>query len=344
DAYRYGYYFGCLDGYGGYGVGSDGMRTSNEVMFTDNKVMVIHPSYEYYYDYYYGYEEYGRRGGDDDQRTNQTLYMVDLSDPGSPVLLPQYIFPTYTIYNMMCMGNTIYFTEMEYVGSYDDGNYYAPQKIRYQLGRVDLSDLEEPVRKGGVNIPGTLLGISADGEVIYTLSRWYLEDAEGYVYIQTINALEISDGFAYLRSAVVEEDAIRGLVVEDRAIYYCTGPQYYYYYYWYGDGWDAVDAGNISTTFHVLDFSDPAEPVRVSSTVTSGYASLITVQEGHAFFRVDYGGGVMIYDLDDPEEPELLGLYLTQSYSSMRIYSQRVLLVQGVYGVMTVHFGTGAYD
>jgi len=197
-------------------MGSNGMRTNNEVMFTDGGLMVIHPSYDYYYHYYYDDIDYaqgdtgmGRRSGDDDQRINQTLYMIDLSDPGNPVLLPQYIFPTYSIYNMMCMGNTVFFTEMEYVGDYDSGDYYAPQKIRYQLGRIDLTNPEEPVRKGGVNIPGTLLGVSAGEEVIYTLSRWYLEEAEGYVYVQTINALEISDGFAYLRSAVVEEDAIR---------------------------------------------------------------------------------------------------------------------------------------
>ncbi|MDP8207621.1 MAG: T9SS type A sorting domain-containing protein [Candidatus Electryonea clarkiae] len=73
------------------------------------------------------------------------------------------------------------------------------------------------------------------------------------------------------------------------------------------------------SSFKIIDINDPSEPFILSSVETLGWPQDIVVEGDYAFLteqsgstRNDYyEGGLLVFDISDPEEPELVGHYET---------------------------------
>ena len=115
----------------------------------------------------------------DDTAGNETLVLVvDLSDPDAPAVVSRTLI-THDPASGFFVNNRIlcfsYFEDME------TGDRGRPL-VNYFLGRLDLDNPRAPVLRGGINIPGPCLGLSADGGYGFTLNAAWTGVEENRTY------------------------------------------------------------------------------------------------------------------------------------------------------------------
>jgi hypothetical protein len=245
--------------------------------------------------------------------SNDKLYLtrggvVDVSEPAQPRWLGGYHG---SIQGVVVSGNYAYIADEtlqivdatrpanpQQVGRYSGtggsaqrGELFVSGPLAYVadgasgLQIIDISEPASPQRLGGYDTPGTTESVFVSGGMAYT-ADW---DA-GLQVIDVIDPARpkfvASRGlpdFFHPSLGVIPEVAERVFVSGDYA---------------YVTGW----------AFHVIDVSDPAQPVRVGSAAPRGGALDIYVEGQFAYVA---GVGLHVYDIRDPARPLRVGGYDT---------------------------------
>jgi uncharacterized secreted protein with C-terminal beta-propeller domain len=279
------------------------------------------------------------------------IVIVDISDPAamkiSAAVDPRLPSNGYMSSFDAAAGN-LYITYRTPVTA-TDYSYY-----RYYLLEIDLADPSAPVIGKPVNVPGSFLGLSANGRHLYTLDTQYdapQGDCSGttadggvsskaygsncYIPVyQTLNISELSGDKAYLR-------ATRRLHPQEKeGRYYSAGDVEMnggYAYYILG----ASDGKTYRSDLYVADMTNPSEIKLVARMAVPGSGLSIVDGKVLAVSRSYYysysGSGLMLFDLSTPAWPRYGGYHHTDGYvQEMTSAGDSLYLSLGVYGVQRI--------
>lgn len=264
-----------------------------------------------------------------------TVMVLNIENGAAPVIEGEVSFWAHWSTNFKLRNGILHFTENVRLRTELDGRTLYGNTMNF-LGRVDLSDPAVPDLLPFVNIPGTFLD-AGDNGVIYTVSNWW---NEGDRSIQTFNILTLDDSTATLQTALLINDTIQGVQVLDGIAYISTSDWSHYGWFWCDYvvmRWNGHYSSPGNHTLMMIDVSDAAHPVLLNEIQTSGTGNLIMVQDGYAFIQMGMSTGILVYDVLDPENPDLIGLYLTTSgVQQIRLEGDHMNLIMGMYGVMSI--------
>jgi hypothetical protein len=310
---------------------------SDKFILMENKLVYYHIDLHFYTDWEYN-DTYNQYIPVSEKIGKDNLYIFDLEDLSDGAELYSMELETYSYMGLTTWKDNLYVQhkfngveiieppdekkENEYVYYYV--NYYWYYKNYVKV--IDCSDLSNLEVTGDYNVPGKMIG-AGDG-VIFTLSEWY--DFQNNV---TINTLSLDNGSAVITSAVkIGTSSVDVIMDENKA--YIMSSMYNYYYY---RGYEQTE--EINTTFQVIDFSSPNEPVKVLTATLDGYLDLINVENGHIVFYDSYKSAVMVYSASDIPELNFEAMILAQGgYNNMHIYEDAIYIPQGYYGVTEAYF------
>ena len=260
--------------------------------------------------------------------SQQSLYMVDLSDPDAPALASTVITNDSNAWwgNMRAIGNQLYAShyEWERIPVYTaDSNTYDPGSLRYYLDRIDYSDRGKPRVGQKINVPGLLVGASdTDPNLIYTLDyRWY-----GNSGLNEFDVLKLDGDRAYLQSHVSLPGWVGNTFVRGNKAYMSS---------------EAYDAGydDSKVSLVEIDLTDPRRPVLLSTPPTQGWGWLVGVEGDRALVSSGwYDQGIDVYRLSDKGAPTYDQFIRTRGWgvSSLARQDDQLFLSSGYWGTQVV--------
>jgi hypothetical protein len=293
--------------------------TSDIIQLKDD-VLVFNLTGSYYYPYYYGYygyypyyyPPYYWQGYD----AFRGYLVVSLSDPDNPDLVSKVSIDIYNTKGLFAAGDVLYFS---YSSSYAEDSQARPL-VRYYLGRIDMSDPNNPIELNPVNVPGYCLGLSDSGDIAYTINNeWTQTHIYSYSQDYSFNVVKIQDDTAYLLDKMALDHRFYSAVIDN-----ANGFAYLLESGWggYGD----------SSEFNIIDISDPEALVMYEHSLAGRDARIFGVRNYKAF--IGKYGGVACYDVTYPQSP-LLEEFRSQDSWINRISftSDKAYLPLGYYGL-----------
>ena len=290
-----------------------------ETVQVDGSLVAIHKS---------GYcKRWDPMGSTCAEQVPNEIDVVDLSNPDAPVIASQTRFDEADwMYGMKAEGRTLYVTHYE---SFQVGQSW---RARYYLDRLDLSNPAAPEVLRKINVPGELLGTSADGSVLYTTEHWYDYDAQtgigsSRLFVHALD-LDRQAGVAYLRDTVaLFGDASRVALAGSHA--YAVVQHY------------DPQTGRSTAELASLDLGNP-DDLRVSLRRVDGGGRYwwgdVTIAGSRMFLA--NGDGLAIYSLEDPMAPRFETFHRTRGYwyggTSLVVDGDRAFLPSGYQGVQVV--------
>ncbi len=255
------------------------------------------------------------------------LYVVDVSDPHTPVQVALYDPPDYALDVDTSAGYV-------YISNMDSG-----------LRVVDVSDPIHPTEVGFYDTPGQALGIAVTGRYAYV--------ADGGA-VRVIDAIDptypIEVGFydtpgyaqnvALLGEYAYVADGESGLCIVDVSdpaypieVGFYDTPGYARNVALSGEYAFVADSGS---GLRVVSVADPTRPTEIGFYDTPGEARSVAISDGYAYVA-DSDSGLRVVDVTDPTNPFEVGFYNTPSaavdvvvadgyvyvasrYSGLRIY------------------------
>ena len=210
-----------------------------------------------------------------------------------------------------------------------DGQWYGS----YWLDRIDISAPTAPKLLDQTNIPGWLVGLSADSNNAVTLD-WQLQAGtkpEDSKVVNTLNMVTLAGGKATLAKSVTLAHQAGATLRHGNAVYVSTWP-----YWWM---WPATDATTtttqLATELLVFDASDPAKFAQ-SATLSSGAGvSSLQVAGSHLFAQTAAGLGLSVWGLANPIQPVYKSFLPTQGGWGSRIVALggKAYVPAGWYGI-----------
>lgn len=250
--------------------------------------------------------------------TSFSLEVLDLRTPDNPRLLSTIELPE----------------DDEGVGMVQDGDrvwisYKRPATVpgsslpyvRYFARKIDFSDLDNPARGNGINVPGELL--AANGNRLYT--RDYVWGPE--IVETTLNRVSVSGGLAYLDAFHRFGNQIVNQVALDGAGHALVTHQL---------AWHLASSSDddYSTHLTVLDAQGMAP---LSSTLVDNWAQLRDARAGRALFQVP--GGLFVLSLAQPSAPSPQAFYALRGWPSrILVQGDDIVVPAGRYGVYRFAF------
>ncbi|MBI5544149.1 MAG: hypothetical protein HY901_09690, partial [Deltaproteobacteria bacterium] len=293
----------------------------DEVVQVNGSTLAFH-HYAYDYGWYDCYGCSGRDGGDWAHR----IYLVDLSDPDQPRLASTVVLDDMRwAWGLRAQGNSLL------MSAYDSVQHGQQWYARYHLRQIDLTDLDHPMARAPVSIPGWLVGTSPSGPYVFTLESWW--DAVNQKSRTTLHALELYDGVAYLQSSTEVDGYLNGVeVVGDTAFGVVSS------------SWQ--ESVNGSTAYRsrsdlvTYDLSTPQNIHRAGQVqVPDSWGWLRRVAGGRAF--VVGGAGVFAFRIDDPSQPTFDQFFRTYGWvQDVVVHGNKAFLPSGYYGVQVVDLNT----
>ena len=252
---------------------------------------------------------------------SENIYTVNLHYPTFPYPASITPFASLTVVDVRVSGNTLYITDYEDLDlEVDDGNY--GRLGEYNLHRFDLSRPWSPVVERTVNIPGTPVGISWNGEFIYTQSTWWFGDDRGRV--QTLNVVRLGQGVATLVSALELAGYESVTVADDRAFIQRISRV------------EAAVAqgGRYVSTLEVIELLRPGGPVPTDTVVLPDSSARIRIVDGYVILTANRGYGIWAYRVDLEGELRNVGYFVVNNQiDQLYVHGTQLMLVQGSYGV-----------
>ncbi|MEO8899971.1 MAG: beta-propeller domain-containing protein [Polyangiaceae bacterium] len=260
--------------------------------------------------------------------SQQSLYMLDLSDPDAPALASTVITSDSNAWwgNMRAIGKQLYASHYEWERApvyTADTNTYDPGSLRYYLDRIDYSDRTKPRIGQKINVPGLLVGASdTDPNLIYTLDyRWY-----GSSGSNEFDVLKLDGDRAYLQSNVSLPGWVGSTFVRGNKAYMSS---------------EAYDAGYDSSKVSLveIDLSVPQHPVLLSTPPTQGWGWLVGVEGDRALVSSGwYDQGIDVYRLSDKGAPTYDQFIRTRGWgvSSLARQDDQLFLSSGYWGTQVV--------
>jgi hypothetical protein len=210
-----------------------------------------------------------------------------------------------------------------------DGEWYGS----YWLDRVDIAKPTAPKLMDQMNIPGWLVGLSADGKNAVTLD-WQLKAGtkpEDSKVENTLNLVTLEGGKAVLQKSVTLANQAGATLRHGDAVYVSTWP------YWWT--WPAAEGNGATPTVNaellVFDAKDPAKFGQSAVLNTGAGVSSLQVAGNHLFAQTAAGIGMTVWGLANPTQPAYQGFLPTQGGWSSRVvaFGGKAYLPAGWYGI-----------
>jgi len=261
--------------------------------------------------------------------SNSSLWVVDLANADAPSIASTTIVDDAQAWwgNMQVVGNILYAGHYEWFDRPASSNG-QDWTVRYYADRIDLSDRAHPRVGAKINVPGLLVGGSADDpELLYTIDyRW-----GGNIARDEFNVVRVRAGGS--RAELVSTTALDGYVGATFVrgnVAYMSAEQYT----------DPSTGGTGSTVnLHAIDLTDPAAPIDRVSTSAKGWGWLLDVQGDRAVLTSGWGqNGVDIYQLTDGQPPQFRQFTRTLGWWSNGVSRQgnSLFLSSGYWGVQKI--------
>jgi hypothetical protein len=269
---------------------------------------------------FHSYRWYWRYWQDDlEDEHYDRLFVVDLSDKDAPRIASTVVLRDADwVHGLRAEGDLLYFSHSEWAGRDESGRSLT----RFFLSRIDLSDPARPSALPKVNVPGVVVGL--DGDVVYTLDWSWNEDRS---LRNSFNALRLRGARAYLLDRLPLTGSPWGVYVDGKSAVMST------YRYWEDtDGW------HNEQRLVALDLRDP-RALRVASEVRlpETWGWLREVVGGRAFYDIGWQGGLLVYDVSDPDAVRLDRFQRHQGWiANIRISAGRAWIASGYYGLAQV--------
>jgi len=283
-------------------------------------------------------EKYGQYMPTPEKKGRDELFVFNLSDLSNVPAPGSIEFESYSFVGMKVWDRTVYvqhrMTGVNILNrsQYNkrDGEwyeyYYYEWYYKNLVTGIDCSDTNAPLATGEYNVPGRMVG-AGDG-VIYTVSEW-VDDRNN----MTLNTLTLYDNAAEITSAVNLGNGWVEVLMQGEKAYVVDRSYNYYYYYGYRDSGDQ----ETNTSFRVIDFTLPNDPVLQYSASLDGALNIELVDDGHIVFHDSSLSSLVVYSTEGFPEMEFESMLLLQGYaSSLRISNDVLYVPQGYYGALGV--------
>lgn len=256
--------------------------------------------------------------------SQQSLYMVDLSDADAPKVASTVITRDANGWwgNMRVVGDQLFASHYEWQRQPSATNdQYDPGIVRYYLDRIDYRDRSNPRVGQKINVPGFLIGASEnDPSLIYTIDyRW-----NGDSSTNEFDVLKLDGDVARLQSTIELPGWVGNTFVKgDRA--YMSSQSY------------GPDSSAMSLV--ELDLSDPRAPRVLSSEAKQGWGWLVGIEGDRALVSSGwYNQGIDVYRLSDTAAPSYDRFIRTRGWgvSSLARQGNRLFLSSGYWGTEVV--------
>jgi hypothetical protein len=256
----------------------------------------------------------------------QSLFVVDASKPDAPTLASVVVTKDRDGWwgNLQAVGNQLYASHYEWQEqpNYDNATQiYYPGVVRYYIDHVDLTDSQKPRISQKINVPGILVGGSADDpSLIYTMDYHW----DGSHTTNDLAVLKLAGDHAYLQGHVSIPGYTGSVFVQGSTAFFSA------------QDWDA---NNSSVRLYQVDLSDPHHPAVLPSKQAKGWGWLLGVQGDRAFVTSGWGNqGVDIFKLSPNKAPVYDQFVRTRGWwtSSLARQDDTVLLASGYWGTQVV--------
>jgi len=255
------------------------------------------------------------------------LYVVDVSDPHTPVQMALYDPPDYALDVDTSAGYV-------YISNMDSG-----------LRVVDVSDPTHPTEVGFYDTPGQALGIAVTGRYAYVADGGAVRvidaidptypievgfyDTPGYA--QNVALL---GKYAYVADG---ESGLRIVDVSDPAYpievgFYDT-PGYARNVALSGEYAFVADSGS---GLRVVSVADPTRPIEIGFHDTPGEARSVAVSDGYAYVA-DSDSGLRVVDVTNPTNPFEVGFYNTPSAAVDVVVADEYVYVASRYSGLRIY-------
>jgi hypothetical protein len=225
---------------------------------------------------------------------------------------------------MRVVNHTLYTTHYEWPYGYGPNEH-----VKYYLDQIDLSDPTNPKVGAKINVPGILVGGSADGSLLYTIDyRWESQEND-------FDVVRLYGGKAYLESKTPLDGWVGSVFLsDDKKTVYTSTERYVY------------TSNQSAMELHQIDLTDPRAPVdHVASDRTKGWGWLIGVQGDRMLVQSGWGdgNGLDVYKLTPNAAPAYDQFVRTQGWSISSIARQttptsdNLFLSSGDWGVQVVN-------
>ena len=257
----------------------------------------------------------------------QSLYVVDASKPDAPTVSSLVVTKDQKGWwgNLQAVGDQLYASHYEWQDEpfYDNtNNSYYPGVVRYYIDHIDLTNSKKPRVSQKINVPGILVGGSADDpSLIYTMDYHW----DGNHTTNDLAVLKLSGDRAYLQGHVSIPGYTGSVFVQGSTAYFSA------------QDWDANSS---SVRLYQVDLSDPHHPAVLPSKQAKGWGWLLGVQGDRAFVTSGWGGaGVDIFKLSPGKAPAYDQFVRTRGWwtSSLARQDDTVLLASGYWGTQVVN-------
>jgi len=272
------------------------------------------------------------------------LRLIDLRDVDNPRFTESAIpMNDYPFVNKVTHGEILYSSHVEQATTMNGESLLY--HVRSYVDRIDVSNPDAPVVLPSVNIPGYLVDVSADGNLLYTVD--YQWDDFGRRR-NSVNVLRMTDDeTAELVDVIPVGDQIHravrrtfGSAPENTGAGWADGTIWIsaHKYPWWGVRGDTVESRQPYTVLRRLSFGDDGHLADESENTLAGYHfDLLDIEDGRAYLGSRFPSGLLVLDLDNDEAPAVESAARTIGYLS------RIIVEQGdVYAPMGL-FGLRSY-
>ena len=198
--------------------------------------------------------------------------------------------------------------------------------MRYFADRVDLTDRAHPRIGAKINIPGLLVGGSADDpSLLYTIDyRW-----DSNVAKDDLDVVRVQGNQATLLSTTTLDGYVGTTFVRGSTAY-LSAQQYQ----------DSATGTYTSTVeLHAIDLSNPSAPIDRASQSANGWGWLLDVEGDRAVVQSGWGAsGVDIYQLAPGQPPQFRQFTRTLGWWANGVSRQgsSLYLSSGYWGVQKI--------
>ncbi len=275
------------------------------------------------------------------------LSIIDIRDIDHPCVRSQYHLEVDYVFDIRAMGSRLFITYGEAVADSTEkpsdhyGRRVVDNRERYYLMTLELDDLESPRASHPVNIPGIPVGVSDDGQTVYTVAYWKAGD-DG-TYTKTLNVVRLLGVLAVLWRAI--EINMTSMVAMDGDLAYVLTPgadgsrRYYYgdmdhYLGYYPNpriSWPYGTSG--PSELWVIDLGSWSAGRVIAYTEVGKSCSAMYIIGGSLVLDLGDQEGLVVMRLAAMGGMRLVGSYeTTGEVNSIRQFGDRAYLAQGEFG------------
>ena len=222
---------------------------------------------------------------------------------------------------MQVVGNPLYTTHEEWYQKSKDPA--SPSLVRYFADRIDVSDRAHPRVKAKINVPGMIVGGSAqDPSLLYTVDyRW-----TGNSEVDDLDVIRVSGNTAEPLSAVTLDGYVGQTFIRGNTDYLSANLY-------------SPKASQPTVELHAVDLSEPSAPKDHVTTGTPGWSWLLAVEGNVAVVQSGWRtGGVDLYLLQPGQPPVYRQSVRTNNLFPNQISRQgnSLYLASGLWGVQRI--------